>query len=350
MVSIRFKYVIEDTDRHGNVRLYFRRKGQPKIRLRGMPGSEQFKEAYQAALTSTGEAKQQREKIRTSVGSFGYVCLNYFASPTFKALDPATQKQRRYFLDSICVKHGDKPIALMEPRHIERLLEEKRNTPAAARNRLKALQALFLWAMKNKKATHNPTRGVKPIPYSTKGHHTWTAEEVVQFEQRHPVGTSARLAMTLMLYTGCRREDVVRLGPQHIKNGRLRYTQAKNEHRNPVDIDIPVHPDLAKAIAAASSGHMTFLATAYGKPFTAAGFGNKFREWCNAADLPQCSSHGLRKATATRLAERGASSQEIMSITGHRSLSEVERYTRAADKPKLADSGMAKFGSSNEEH
>ena len=149
--------------------------------------------------------------------------------------------------------------------------------------------------------------------------------------------------MTLMLYTGCRREDVVRLGPQHVKNGRLRYTQAKNEHRYPVLINIPVHDRLSEVINASPSRHMTFLVTAYGKPFTPAGFGNKFRQWCNEAGLSQCSSHGLRKAIATRLAERGATSQEIMSITGHRSLSEAERYTKAADKTKLADSAMEKF-------
>jgi integrase/recombinase XerD len=84
--------------------------------------------------------------------------------------------------------------------------------------------------------------------------------------------------------------------------------------------------------------------------FTSAGFGNKFREWCNEADLPQCSSHGLRKAMATRLAENRATTQEIMSVLGHRSVSEVERYTKEANKPKLADSGMAKLRSSNEEH
>jgi len=73
------------------------------------------------------------------------------------------------------------------------------------------------------------------------------------------------------------------------------------------------------------------------------GFGNKFRELCNAAGLPQCSAHGLRKATATRLAEAGASSQEIMAITGHKSLKEVERYTHAASKPLLASSAMSKL-------
>ena len=178
---------------------------------------------------------------------------------------------------------------------------------------------------------HRPTNESTKIPHPTTG---------------LPDSRSTASRTRFATGTGCRREDVVRLGPQHIKNERLRYTQAKNEHRNPIDIDIPVHSDLAKAIAASSSGHMTFLATPYGKPYTAAGFGNKFRQWCEA-DLPQCSSHGLRKATATRLAERGASAHEIMAVTGHRSLSEVERYTKEANKPKLA---TQQWPSSNEEH
>ena len=108
-------------------------------------------------------------------------------------------------------------------------------------------------------------------------------------------------------------------------------------------MDIPLHPDLAAIIEATPSGHLTFLITQYGKPFTASGFGNKFKDWCRQADLPHCSAHGLRSATAVRLAERGASPHEIMAITGHRTLEEVEHYTRAAGMKKLADSAMARL-------
>jgi integrase len=146
-----------------------------------------------------------------------------------------------------------------------------------------------------------------------------------------------------MLYTGCRRGDVVRLGPQHVHEGRLQYRQQKNETRHPVDIDIRVHADLEQVIAATPSGHLNFLVTDYGKPFTAAGFGNRFREWCNQAGLPNCSAHGLRKALAVRLAEGGARPHEIMSITGHLSLEEVERYTRGANTKRVADSWMEKI-------
>jgi integrase/recombinase XerD len=129
----------------------------------------------------------------------------------------------------------------------------------------------------------------------------------------------------------------------NIKNGGVQFRQAKSENRNPVEIEIPLFPELAEIIAATTTDHLTFLVTESGKPFTPAGFGNKFREWCNEANLPNCSSHGLRKATSTRLAERGATAHEIMAITGHRSLHEVERYTRAARKSQHADSAMSKL-------
>src|SRR5215831_14396427 len=341
MVKIRLRYVVEDTDRHGNLRLYFRRAGQLKVRLPGLPGSEEFMAAYKEALSAAGSS--HRQSRRMARGSFGYLCLTYYASATFKALDPSTQSWRRRALDAVCEHHGHKPVILMQGKHVRMLRDELADRPGAARNRLKALRALFRWATEADEAPQDPTRDVKSIAYATKGHHTWTLEEVEAFEQRHSIGSKARLAMAILLYTTCRREDAVRLGPQHIRNGRIRYRQAKNEHRSPVDCDIPLHSDLAEIIAATPSTHLTFLVTEQGRPFTPAGFGNKFRDWCNQANLPHCSAHGLRKATAARLAERGATAHEIMAITGHQSLEEVERYTRAARRAQLADSAMSKL-------
>ncbi|WP_271615311.1 tyrosine-type recombinase/integrase [Bradyrhizobium sp. CCBAU 51627] len=135
-----------------------------------------------------------------------------------------------------------------------------------------------------------------------------------------------------------------RLGRQHIRDGRIRFREAKNEHRNPINIDIPVHPALAESIGAANvSNNMTFLLTEFGKPFTANGFGNKFKDWCCQADPPHCSAHGVRKATATALAEAEATPYEIMAITGHQTLAEVERYTKAVRRRKTADAGMRKL-------
>jgi lactate dehydrogenase-like 2-hydroxyacid dehydrogenase len=225
--------------------------------------------SYKAALSSADV--QKRAAHRKDAGSFGYVCRAYYASVAFKSLDVSTQCWRRRALDSICERHGDKPIKLLLP-----IRDELSDRPGAARNRLKALRALFRWAVELDHAEKDPTRDIKPLPYVTAGHHAWSLEEVEIFEAFHPIGSKARLAMALMLYTACRREDAVRLGPQHIRHGRLQFRQAKNEHRNPVDIDIPLHPDLVEIIEASRSGHLTFLVTEYGRPFSAGGCWQRF--------------------------------------------------------------------------
>ena len=228
---------------------------------------------------------------------------------------------------------------------MRQLRDELKNSPGAANQRLKALKALFAWACEDEPelAPQDPTFGVKKNKYATKGHHSWNADEVEQFRGKHPIGSKARLALELLLYTGGRREDAVRLGPQHVRNGRVRFIQAKNEHRAPVEIDIPLHPKLGTTIAATRSEHLTFLVTEYGKPYTPAGFGNAMRDWCDRANLRHCSAHGLRKACATALAEAGATAHEIASVTGHQSLEEIERYTRDAKRKLLADRAMKKF-------
>ena len=340
-MKIRLKFISEDVDRHGNVRCYVRGTGKRKIRLHSTPGTEEFMREYHAALAANSAGPPQTRTMAR--GSFGYLCRTYYASATFGALDKSTQNWRRGALNEVCKQHADKPVAAMQSRHVRKLRDEKAARPGAANIRLKALRALFRWAVEAEEVSSDPARDVRLIRYPTTGFHSWSIEEVAKFEATYPVGTKPRLALSLFLYTACRREDVVRLGPQHIRNNRVRYTQAKNEHRSPVSLDIPADSDLLAAIDATPSGHLTFLVTEHGRPFSPAGFGNRFREWCNVAGLPHCSAHGLRKATAARLAERGATAHEIMSITGHRTLEEVERYTRAAQQSKLADSAMAKL-------
>jgi integrase len=177
----------------------------------------------------------------------------------------------------------------------------------------------------------------------TTGYKTWSDADIERFEAKHPIGTKARLAFALLLYTGQRRGDVVKMGPQHIYKGVLTIDQGKTEGGEESHLEIPVHPKLREAIDATPSGHLNFLMTSFGKPYIAAGFGNWFREHCDEAGCPGLSAHGLRKAAARRLAEIGCSAHEIAAITGHATLAEVQRYTRAADRKRLAKSAMAKL-------
>jgi integrase/recombinase XerD len=342
-MQIRFKHLVEDRDRHGNIRLYVRLPGRKKVRIRAPFGTDEFTAAYNAAVSDHAAAPAQARETKS--GSFRHLCVLYYTSSTFKRLDRATQAWRRRALDAMCEKHAHKPVALLASRHIRMLRDERADLPGAANTRLKALKALFAWACEEKPefAPQNPTLGVRKIRYASDGHHSWTPEEIGQYRDRHPIGSKPRLALDLLLFTGGRREDAVRLGPQHVRNGRMRFRQAKNEHRNPIDIDIPLHPQLEATISATPSGHLAFLSTEFGRPFTPAGFGNWFRDQCDQANLHHCSAHGLRKATAAALAEAGATAHEIAAVTGHMSLEEIERYTRGARKKKLADAAMAKL-------
>jgi integrase len=340
-MQLRFKHLVEDVDRHGNVRIYVRVPGRRKVRIRARFGTDEFIGAYTAAVSDHVTAPRQARQAKP--GSFRHLCVTYCSSPTFKRLDPSTQAWRRRALDSICEKHADKPVALMMPRHVRKIRDERSDMLGAANIRLKALRALFAWATEAEECENNPTIGVKKISYVTNEYHTWTAEEIERYKARHPFGTKPRLALDLLRFTTGRREDAPRLGPPHIRNGRIQFRQAKNEHRNPVDIDIPLHPELAASIAATPSGHLTFLVTEYGRPYTSNGFGNAVRDWCDQANLHHCSAHGLRKATPTQMAENDATPHQIMAVTGHQSLEEVERYTRKAQRRKLADAAMAKL-------
>src|SRR5215813_7331671 len=148
-----------------------------------------------------------------------------------------------------------------------------------------------------------------------------------RFRAEHP-----RLAIALLLYTAQRRGDVVRIGWQHLQGDSIAVRQEKTNS----PLLIPVHPELAHALASVPRTNLTFLITERGRPFTSASFGNWFRKRCNEAGLLQCSAHGLRKCAATRLADAGCSLHRIMAVTGHKSMSSVAPYTKRADQARLA--------------
>lgn len=152
-------------------------------------------------------------------------------------------------------------------------------------------------------------------------------------------GTKARLALGLLLYTAQRRGDVVAMGRQHERGGFLAIVQDKTG----TPVEIPIHPELRAIIEATPSGHLTYLVTEFGKPFTPAGFGNWFAERVSEAGLPErCRAHGLRKAACRRLAEAGCTAPQISAISGHLSLREVQPYIDAANRSLMAAEGMAK--------
>ncbi len=323
-------------DRHGKARHYLRRPGAKTISLPGLPYSPEFMAAYEAGMAGIIPAKEIGAS-RTMPGTVNAAIVGYLNSEAWALLKPATQRARRNILNAFREEHGDKRVAKLAARHLIAILSKRK--AFSGQNWLKALRALCQYAVASGLLAEDPTRDIKLRAPRTAGFHTWDESQIELFEKRHPVGSKARLALGLLLYTAQRRGDVIRLGPQNVRTGALTVTQEKTGTK----IAIPVHQDLLALIGAAPSGHLNFLVTEAGKPFTAAGFGNWFADRCNEAGLPKgCRAHGLRKAACRRLAEAGASAPEIAAISGHLSIKEVQRYIAAADRTMMAQAGMAK--------
>lgn len=346
-LQVRLRFVVQDVDRHGNRRTYLRQKGKPKIRLHAEPGSDAFLEEYRSALEAMPKPTIQR--VAAGAGSFRWLCERYYRSAEFMQLDERTRYVRRGLLDKLCERNnsGQKRFSRMEPRHVREIRDEKAATPEAANGRVKALRQLFAWANEADIAKNNPAREVPYLASASDGFHTWSVQEVQTFEAAHPIGTRARLAMALLLYTGVRRSDVVRLGPNMERNGEFHFTETKGRNvkkrgrvTGPKHRTLPVLPELRAILDASPLGETTYLVTEFNKPFTANGFGNRFRKWCDEAGLTHCSAHGLRKAGATIAAEGGATEHQLMSIFGWESPKQAALYTRKVNRHRLAAQAM----------
>ena len=352
-MKMRLKHVVRDMDRHGNVRIYVRHGGR-KIRVRDDLGSPEFMATYASIIagnyhsTGTSQDVHQKPVCKDSVRG---LCIEYFKSSSFRTLDPRTQRVRRRLLERFCEHNsdGEKPFRLLMPRHIRQRRDEMVDRPEAANGMIKALRQAYKFAIDYDMHDRNPAADVGYLkPTNPDGFAVWLPDEVAKFEAFHPVGSKARLALALALYTGQRRSDIVAMGEKDFRHGYLVLTQHKNRNRSPVRLELPVVPELRRVIDATPGGE-TFLVTEFGKPFTSNGFGNWFRTRCDEAEVFGRSMHGLRKVAASRLAEAGCSEHEIMAITGHRTSKEVTRYTRAANQKIRATSAMKRLEQKNAE-
>ena len=239
-------------------------------------------------------------------------------------------------VEAFLARHGDKLVADMQGRHVRAPLDSKAATPAAA-NRLRSILELL-----KRHAVDDPTLHVRKLRYEKKPFPARTEEDIAKFETHFPLDTRARLALALLLYTGQRRSDVIRMGRQHIWAGMIDVKEEKTKTR----LAIPMYRELVAALDARPADNMTFLRTEQKRPFAS---GNAFYNWfveCTRAPGIErgLSPRRLRKSIGRRLADAGCTTHQIAAITGHQTLSEVERYTKAANQEKLAKTAMGRIG------
>jgi integrase len=336
MSKLPLRYVQAWVDEDGRAHHYFRRRGFRRRPLPGMPGTAEFNRAYEAAMAEKPEPIGAA--LRSKPGSVSAAIAAYLDSQLYfgsRAKD--TQDMQRSVLNRFRDQYGQERLAGMPPKFIAAILSSKQ--PHAARSWLKALRAFSRFAVEQGFLNADPTQGIKLPTIKTAGHATWTNAEITQYEAAHPIGSRARLALALGLYTMQRRGDVLHMGRQHVRDGVLQVKQRKTG----TVLAIPVRPELQAILDATPTGHLTFLVNEQGRPYPRTGFSRQFRAWCAEAKLPDhCVFHGLRKAGCRILAEAGCSVHEIAAWSGHASLHEIKRYTDAVDQQRLAQMALAK--------
>lgn len=328
------------TDRHGKRRWRFRRDGF-QAELGTEYGSDDFIRRYEAAEIGS-KTKGMIGAERTIPGSVNALVASWYRTPDFLDLADSTRAVYRGIIEPFRMKYGNLPVRQMRRKDVQKIMADKAETPAAANNLRKRLIQLLDHAIAQEWRADNPARATKPYRNTGKGFHSWDEGEIEQFFKTHNMGSMAHRAVTLMLYTGAARVDAVNLGPWNIKGDRIEYRRQKTARSGGVMVSIPVHPDLDEVLADLSDDR-PFLATKRGSARRPESLGNDMRKWCEAAKLAACTSHGLRKACARRLAEAGATTHEIASVTGHKTLALVQLYTEAASREGMANSAFDKL-------
>jgi integrase len=303
--------------------------------MRARYGTPEFEAEYRAALA--GHPKN--DKGAPPEGSLAWLVARYRETSVWQGLSSATKKQRENILRQIIESAGDQPFAKISTETIATGRDRRAITPFQARHFLDTMRGLFRWAFEARLIKADPTAGVKnPSRSNSDGFVPWTEDDVAAYEKRWPIGTQERVWLDVLLYTGLRRGDAVRLGRQHIRDG---IATLKTEKTDTV-VTLPILPVLAVTLAAGPCGDLTFIAGKNGNPLTKESFGNLFRNACRAANVSG-SAHGVRKIAATRAANAGATVAQLEAIFGWQGGTMAALYTRAADRRRLSIEAMSKL-------
>ena len=334
----RMPHLHREVTRHGKVVWYARVGGSsrgPRVRLQAEYGTAEFWSEYQAAFSTA-----PRKPESPHAGTLAWLVERYRETTAWTGLSLATRRQRENIFKHIIETAGHQPFARITTAAIMVGRDRRAATPSQARHFLDAMRSLFRWAVKARLVKTDPTVGVDnpPLPKND-GFAPWSEDDLAAYERRWPIGTRQRVWLDVLLYTGLRRGDAVRLGRQHVRNGVGTIKTEKTD----TEVTLPILPVLADTLKVGPCGDLTFIAGDNGRPLPKESFGNLFRKACREAGLQNRSAHGLRKAAATRAANAGATVAELEAIFGWQGGTMAALYTRSADRRRLAQGAMHKL-------
>jgi hypothetical protein len=355
-------------DRHGKLRIEWRKKGYRNRPIPHAWGSDEFYaalDAINAEIESGVAIVIKPGEKRTAYGSIAWLVGEYLGNLAFTARPASVQQKHRRHLERFRIEHGHRLAKQFDQDAVEALLARMTDTPAAANQWLDGIRDLCKFAVRKKHMATDPTAGIKKLPPKQRGgHHPWTDEEMDAWEATYPLGTRARMAYELGGQLALRRSDIIRVGRLQMKHEprspndptmvwKLCYTQWKGRNsERPKHMRVEISERLMVAIEAMPKGDNLFLLDGNGNPFTEDAFSHWYADCAIAAGLTErnpnnpkwlkCTPHGIRKRACGDLALAGVSSREGMAVSGHATSKEWDRYTEGANSSWLASTAISK--------
>ena len=300
-------------------------------RLIGERLPEEHEERAARVLKINRTMKGTARKI--TAGSLADVIAQYKQAPEFRGLRDRTRHDYAVYLDLLSEKWGPHPVASIERRHILKLRDKYADTAAKANKIVTVLRIVLTFAIDRDYRRDNPAKEIKKIATGA-GHASWPDEAIERFLETAP--PMMVLAVKLGLYTGQREGDVLAMSWHDYDGEHIKVVQGKTGTK----LSIPLHSVLRDALDAQDRVSPIILTTETGRTFAGSNFRHHFGKAMKAAGLVGLTFHGLRYTAAANLAEAGCSLKEIASITGHKSLAMIEKYTRDADQERLSGAAI----------
>ncbi|MEZ7136876.1 tyrosine-type recombinase/integrase [Komagataeibacter sp. SM21] len=291
---------------------------------------------YRYPVKSAGEGNSRLP----AQGSVESVIRSYRQSIEFKQTRPATQKIKQYYLCELDI-FRDMPIQDIKRRNILAIRDMIASCRGhgASNGFLSIVRSFFGWAVTRDWIEVNPASGIRMLP--SKPLPTWTPEIVQQ--AMGSLNHALQRAIIMALFTGQRRSDLCRMKWSDISGNFIHVIQGKTG----TALKIPIHPKLAIYLDQWRHSGEFILTNTNGDPWKPNSITSSLSEASLSGRIPPgFNIHGLRKMSATLLAEAGCTTHEIAAITGHKTLAMVQHYTIAASQEKLAKDAIARIDTS----
>jgi integrase len=266
-------------------------------------------------------------------GSLSDIIAQYKQAPEFRELRENTRKIYSFALDILARAWGCSSVASIERKHVLRLRDKYAEHPAKANLIVTVLRIVLAFALDRDYRSDNPARNIKKLATGA-GHMSWPDEAIERFLKTAP--PMMALALKMGLYTGQRVGDVLAMSWHDYDGKYIKVVQGKTG----VKLSISVHSVLKEALDAHERVSPIILTSPTGRPFKDHNFRRHFGNAMEGAGLVGLVFHGLRYTAAAKLADAGCSLKEIASITGHKSLAMIEKYTRDADQERLSGAAI----------